>query len=76
MRSKAVPIARRANREDGCKGHFRDARFRCRTLLDEMAVLLAMAYADLNPVRAGTCDRREDSVQTSAKARLDDSTRQ
>jgi REP element-mobilizing transposase RayT len=71
MRCLAEPIARRANREDGCKGHFWEARFKSQALLDETAVLSAMAYVDLNPVRAGICDRLEDSVHTSARARLD-----
>jgi hypothetical protein len=71
MRCMAEPIARRANREDGCKGHFWESRFKCQTLLDERAVLSAMAYVDLNPVRAGICDSLEDSAHTSAKARLD-----
>ena len=71
MRCLAEPIARRANREDGCKGHFWEARFKCQTLLDETAVLSAMAYVDLNPVRARICDSLEDSAHTSAKARLD-----
>ena len=71
MRCLAEPIARRANREDGCKGHFWESRFKCQTLLDETAVLSAMAYVDLNPVRARICDSLEDSAHTSAKARLD-----
>lgn len=71
MRCLAEPIARRANREDGCKGHFWEARFKCQTLLDETAVLSAMAHVDLNPVRARICDSFEDSAHTSARARLD-----
>lgn len=71
MRRMAEPIARRANREDGCKGHFWEARFKCQTLLDETAVLSAMAYVDLNPIRAGICDKLEESRHTSACTRLD-----
>jgi REP element-mobilizing transposase RayT len=71
MRRLAEPIARRANREDGCKGHFWEARFKCQTLLDETSVLSAMAYVDLNPIRAGICDNLDDSLHTSARARLD-----
>ena len=70
MRCLAEPIARRANREDGCKGHFWEARFKCQNLLDETAVLSAMAYVDLNPVRAKICDSLDDSAHTSARARL------
>ena len=71
MRRLAEPIARRANREDGCKGHFWEARFKCQALLDETAVLSAMTYVDLNPIRARICDSLDDSVHTSARARLD-----
>ena len=71
MRCLAEPIARRANREDSCKGHFWEARFKSQTLLDETAVLSAMAYVDLNPVRARICDSLEDSAHTSARSRLD-----
>ncbi len=71
MRCLAEPIARRANREDGCKGHFWEARFKCQTLLDETAVLSAMTYVNLNPVRAKICDSLEDSAHTSARKRLD-----
>lgn len=70
MRCLSEPIARRANREDGCKGHFWEARFKSQALLDEPAVLAAMTYVDLNPVRANISDGIADSTHTSAHKRL------
>ncbi len=70
MRCLAEPIARAANREDTCKGRFWEGRFKCQALLDEDAVLAAMAYVDLNPVRARICDTLEASVHTCARLRL------
>ena len=52
MKHLKQPIASRANREDGCTGHFFEGRFYSGALLDEGAVIAAMAYVDLNPVRA------------------------
>jgi len=47
-------------------------RFKCQVLLDQAAVLAAMAYVDLNPLRAKLCDTLEASKHTSARKRLDE----
>ena len=70
MRCLNEPIARRANAEDAVTGRFWEGRFRCQLLLDERAVLAAMAYVDLNPVRAGITDTLEGSDHTSIQQRL------
>ncbi len=71
MRALNEPIARMANREDGCTGRFWEGRFKCQALLDEQAVLSCMAYVDLNPVRAGMCETLRDSEHTAVRHRLE-----
>ena len=46
-------IARRANREDECKGAFWEKRFGCRAVRGEHGLLVVGLYTDLNLVRAG-----------------------
>ena len=70
MKHLKQPIAYRANREDGCTGHFFEGRFYSGALLDEAHVLTAMAYVDLNPVRAKIVDQISDTDYTSAAKRL------
>ncbi|MFC1503285.1 Mobile element protein [Pseudomonadota bacterium] len=70
MRELNLDIATRANKEDKCSGHFWESRFKCQALLDEQALTAAMAYVDLNPIRAGIAKTPEESEYTSIKARL------
>ncbi|MGQ8366522.1 transposase [Glaciecola sp. 1036] len=53
MRYLNEHIAKKANKEDGCKGHFWDGRFKSQAILDIETLFHCMAYVDLNPVRAG-----------------------
>ena len=64
------PIAWLANQEDGCSGHFFEQRFYSGALLNEAALFAAMAYVDLNPVRAKIAKSIEDCDHTSISRRL------
>ena len=76
MKCLNEPIARQANKEDDCSGHFWEARFHSQPLTSERAVLAAMAYVDLNPVRARIARTPETSEYTSLKARVSGNYRQ
>jgi hypothetical protein len=69
MRYLNEQIARRANKEDGCTGKFWEGRFKSQRCLDENAILAAMVYVDLNPVRAGITDDITTSAHTSLAKR-------
>ena len=63
-------IARRANKEDECKGYFWERRFRSQAILDEKALASVMAYVDLNPIRAKISRTLKGSHFTSIQYRL------
>ena len=69
MKYLKEPIARRANREDQCKGCFWESRFASQALLDDPAIVSSMVYVDLNPIRAGMAQTPETSAHTSVCAR-------
>jgi REP element-mobilizing transposase RayT len=53
MKCLKEPLARLANRQDGCRGAFWQGRYKSIAILDDQALLATCAYIDLNPLAAG-----------------------
>jgi len=70
MKEVNLYIARKANKEDGCTGHFWESRFKSQMLPDKKGLLCAMVYDELNPVRSGMADTPEKSQFISLQARI------
>ncbi|MCB1052606.1 MAG: transposase [Acidobacteria bacterium] len=70
MRNTNEWIARKANHEDGCKGHFWEGRFKAQALLDNASILTCSAYVALNPIHAGKAETPEGSDFTSIQDRI------
>jgi hypothetical protein len=70
MKCLKEPIAHRANREDGCTGHFWESRFKSPRILDITGLLAALVYVDLNVIRAALAETPEESAFTSVQDRI------
>jgi hypothetical protein len=71
MKALKEPLARMANKADGCRGAFWAARYKSIAILDSEALLATCAYIDLNPVAAGIAATPETSRHTSIRQRVD-----
>ena len=74
MHDLAQRVAQGFNRVTGGKGPLWAGRFRCDAVgtsaFDVEAQAAVGLYAELNPLRAGLCERPEDGLATSLEARL------
>ena len=63
-------IAWRCNQSDEKRGHFVGSRFGCRALLDDVGILIAGIYVDLNEIRAQLASTLEEAKRSSVSRRL------
>ncbi len=71
MKCLKEPLARRANRIDGCSGAFWQSRYKSIAILDAEALLATCVYIDLNPLAAGIAGLPENSPHTSVRRRVE-----
>jgi len=71
MKCLKEPLARLANKQDGCTGAFFEGRYKSIAILDEESLLSVCAYIDLNPVAAGIVSLPEEGLHTSIKERVE-----
>jgi hypothetical protein len=71
MKALKEPLSRLANKEDGCRGAFWEARYKSIAILDIQALLATCVYIDLNPVAAGASPTPEGSRYTSLRQRIE-----
>ena len=71
MKCLKEPLARMANKQDGCTGAFFEGRYKSIAILDEESLLSICAYIDLNPMAAGIVSLPEESPHTSIKERVE-----
>jgi REP element-mobilizing transposase RayT len=69
MKSVSEHIARRANAEDKVSGRFWEGRFKCQLITSEKAMLAALTYVDLNPIRAKVAKNITKSFHTGVRLR-------
>ncbi|WP_417735804.1 transposase [Rosistilla oblonga] len=71
MKSLKEPLARLANKADGCHGTFWEARYKSIAILDDDALLATSTYIDLNPLAAGIASTPEQGLHTSIHQRVE-----
>jgi hypothetical protein len=71
MKALKEPLSRLANKQDGARGTFWEARYKSIAILDPQALLASSVYIDLNPVAAGLASTPERSGHTSLRQRVE-----
>jgi REP element-mobilizing transposase RayT len=64
-------LARRANKEDNCKGRFWEGRYKSQRIEGTKALVACSTYVDLNPIRAKIAKYLHEASFTSAFQRLE-----